>query len=206
MPRSKLYHAFRPKMSKTAILERRLKKLEMGGAQELKRHDIGTTTVNPSSAGTTQIYLNGIAQGDTSITREGLIIRPKALAVKLLCSHNVSATTTHLRILIVRDKDFTGSTPSLGNILESVDTVSFKQHDKMSRYTIIRDINICLNNVSRNKIFKKVYIKLQGLMHYVGTGATAGDGASNALFMYMISDQSTNTPTVEYTTRLTFVE
>lgn len=186
-------------------LNRRLSRLERGYNKELKTLDTGTFA-SPTTTGQI-IALTETAQGDTSLTREGLQIRPRNLQYKLYCAKNTSATLTLCRIIILLDKENTGTYPTATDFLETDATLSYTEHDTRPRYKIYKDFAVKLTT-NNPTWFKKGIIKFpkNHKIWYSGTTAAEASNGKNAMFMYCVSNEATNYPTVNYNFRLRFTE
>jgi len=187
-------------------LNRRINSIEKGKYKELKTFDsVSTTTAVPAGL----LYcISNMAQGDTSITREGLQIQPRNLQFKITCTVDAAFRTSLNRIIILEDKEQHGVIPTIADVLEAVSCTDFTEHDTRPRFRIIRDMVIPINN-TRRQIFLKGIIKFgkSKKIYYSGTTAADVSQGKNALYViYMTSESTGNGPDIQVRTRLRFVD
>lgn len=187
-------------------LNRRITRLERGGYQELKTHDKSSEGTRGTTG--TIIPLSEVAQGDTSLTREGLQIRPRFLVYKIFANGNSSGPTNQVRLIIFTDKGNQGTYPTAAQLLEADSMTSWAEHDTRPRFKIHRDMIISVPYGTNNATFRKGIIKFNKnkKIWYTGTTAAEASNGKNALFAYIISNDNTNQPTCSLYTRLRFVD
>lgn len=183
---------------------RKIKRIQRGSLHELKTHDAVVTTA-PGTTGVITL-LSGIGQGDTSLSREGLVIAPKNLQYRFRFVQHASATSTFIRVIIFTDTEQHGVIPGLLDLLEVDDDMSFIEHDTRPRFRILRDMNFVLGDTNVKEIFVKGYIKLRGKMNFGGTAATITSMGKNALFMYIVSSEASNVPARVTSFRLRYTD
>ncbi len=208
MPRRiKLHYVkTRPPISR-GRLSKRISRLEKGYGKELKTHD----TDNSASVGTTGTFapLTQIAQGDTSITREGLQLRPRHIEWKLLVTVHASAAQSTWRCIIFCDREQQGTTPTAAHILEADTVAAWPEHDTRPRFKILRDfVGVLSNDGGKEITFRKGIIRFGKRMKiwYSGTTAAEASNGKNNLFAYFVSSEATNKPTIRLLTRLRYVD
>lgn len=190
--------------NKTSRINKRLRRLERGSG-EVKTHDVdGQFTANTTGQ---IIPISMIAQGDTSITREGLQIKPLSLEVKVLTTSDASSTvaTTH-RLIVFKDKEMHGTHPTVANILESDGLLALPEHDTRPRFKFYRDVIISAEKAAQDSIYYKTYIKFKNKtrIYYSGTTAAEASSGKNQLYLYFLTNQATNTPDSYYQIRLRY--
>lgn len=188
----------------------RLKRIAKG--TELKTHDY-SVTMNSNTTGLVEM-MTAIAQGDTSLTREGLRIAPVRMYGKFIIYANDAQTneTETVRVMIIKDHMQTGTVPAINSdILESVDVLALKEHDSKPRYTILLDqiYNVTKegsgNGISRRIV--KINKKLKGKTYYTGTTAAQGNqGKNNYYFVTLSTDAGANPPYLEGNIRIRFYD
>ncbi len=192
---------------KVISVDRRLQKIERGYNKELKTHDVSAGDT-PDTTGAV-VGLTLIGQGDTSLAREGLQIRPRGLEFKIHAVINASATATTSRVIIFVDTQQQGTLPPITELLEGDSFVSFPEHDSRPRFKIKKDyiITQSINGHKRN-VFIKGYIKFpkNAKIWYSGTDNSQGSQGKNNIYVYRVSSEATNKPTVNFYSRLRFTE
>ncbi len=186
-------------------LYQKVSRIERGFLKELKTFD---TNTDSTRANTGNIFnLSNMAQGDTSITREGLQCQPRSLAFKLWVVAHASATATQFRMIIFKDKEQHGVVPTVAQLLEADDHDSFPEHSSRPRFKIYRDIQILVDNTGHKQDFIKGFIKFgkKAKIWYEGTNASQVSMGKNTLYVYTISSEATNVPNYTLDTRLRFV-
>lgn len=204
--RQKVFYAPKSRSnSKIAKLERKVQKIERGGNKELKTFDFSYNT-DPLSTGAIAL-ITGIAQGDTSITREGLQIRPKSLELRLLLTANNSGTE-YARMIIFRDTQQAGTAPTVAQLLEEDTVLGFPEHDTRPRFKILRDKTFKLDNGNINGHIRKYFISLPktSRIYYSGTTGSAISMGKNNLYVYWVSTTSADHPSLSSRFRLRFTE
>lgn len=151
-------------------------------------------------------HLTAVAAGDTAATRTGSSILLKGLHMRFALITHASAATTVVRILVVKDKQqVSDTTPAVTGILNSADVLSHVVPDFTERFTILKDMTHILDLVG-NPI-KTFDFKLNMTGTHVRYNGTAGtDIQQNGVFVLLLSNQPTNTPTVSVQSRLTFYD
>ncbi len=171
----------------------KIRNIQRGSLHELKTHDVSMAgTISTSGAIT---LLSGIGQGDTSLSRDGLQVQPRNLQFKIRLVMSATATATQVRFLIFKDTENLGTLPLIGDLLEADTTMDFTEHDTRPRFKIMRDINFNLSINGDRITFLKGFIKLKGKCWFEGTDATQASVGKNSLYVYLVSNEATNTPT-----------
>lgn len=189
-------------------LKYRISRLEGASSKEVKTHDVAFS-FSPDNSGGIQ-FLTNIAQGDTSLTREGLVIKLLSIQCKGYCEANASQTgPVIVRMLLVKDRYNLGANPAVTDILESASVIAFKEHDEKRRFQILWDkaFPISVNDTSIErattlKYYKK--FKKPQRVDYRSTGSVVANAGSCNMFLLMISNVATNLPTLELNFRFKF--
>lgn len=172
---------------------------------EYKHADISPQTSTPSSTPITPGMLNGIAQGDGVSARDGNSIKMTSLYLRYYASINASATNTQLRFVIVKDNQQVSDTsPSWSDVFTSTSTVSHLNVNTLGRFSILRDVVLDLNDVSNPNCSGEIYLKLNDHCRYNGTAST--DMQKNGIYIMMVSSESTNTPSLLWTSRVNYID
>lgn len=165
-------------------------------------------TRNPTPTGTVDI-MSGIPQGDDNGQRTGNSIKLNSLYITMQGGMSASATQTFVRMILFEDKFNTGTAPTAANVLGLTLTTGWSviaplNVDFSTRYKVLLDKRIALSqNGKQNFIFKK-YIKTQRHVHYTGPAAT--DTYNGNIYLLLLSNESTNTPTIYFNCRVGYYD
>lgn len=173
---------------------------------ELKHFDY-LNNFTPNSTGQV-IALGLMAQGDTNVTRSGLSVLAKSLEVLYTVTGNASAFSTNLRVIIVSDSMNTGTIPTVTDILQSVNVRSpYERSVNLNRFGKLYDKLEVFDLGGRNSAAHSFTIPL-GNKHikFNGSGATQADQGKGSMYCLLLSDQATNTPGVDVSTRMMFYD
>lgn len=166
---------------------------------------LGNTSVNSSG---TVLSLCHTSQGDDHTARNGRSVKCASLFMRGTVTVNASANGTFVRQIIFIDKQSSGVLPTIAQLLNSTDHLAPINKNFGKRFRVIYDRTYNVNTDSRENAMFKVYRKLSHHIEYSGTTAT-GDGTgvnSGGVYMALISSEATNTPTVDWDTRFTFID
>lgn len=159
---------------------------------------------------TAQIQLiNDIDQGDGDSDRSGNSIFAKSVQLRMTTIPHASATWTFLKWAIVLDKEADAAvlgTPTYIDIFNRADVNVFVNMDNSRRFTILRTGIIQISPDSKDGYYLEVPpIKLGFKCLYEGaTGST--DYKENALFLVLVSNESTNAPTCNRAFRFRYMD
>lgn len=189
---------------------RKLKTGQLG--KEWKTHDVAFATTVDNTGGTaSMIPMTAIAQGDQSIDREGLDVRVQSLKIDGYVTTSASTPTTILRMIIFSDTQQHGVKPTVTELLETASVIGLKEHEAKGRFNILLDKKMLYNHyvsghtsVHKLSYYKK--FKNGRKVSYLGTGTTSSNLGKGQLYILMISDQATYTPTVTWNARLKFTD
>lgn len=168
---------------------------------------VASTT--PTSTIPTLQLLNGMVRGDDSNTRDGRQIRIKSIQCFFRVNMHASATATTVRYMIVIDKQPSAAAFTAADLL---DTASAAQVDALRnlssrrRFVILKDRRLVVNTDYPEKVFR-VYKQLDMKTVYDDSDAgSIADIQSNALYLVIITDEATNTPTCTNNVRIRFID
>lgn len=154
------------------------------------------------------VHLSDIAQGDSNNARNGNSILLRSIYLDLSISIGGGATNSQVRIALIMDTMQTGTPPLVNDIYEYVGSVNNVNSplniDKAGRYKVLKDMRCSLNNVGLSTTFRRSYKKLYH--HVKFTGASGADEYKNNLWLVVLTNESTATPTVTGVTRLGFYD
>lgn len=171
---------------------------------ETKYHD-ATFATSVSSSGQMEV-LSAVPQGDTQITRDGSSLKPKSLTMRFRVTQNASASSTFYRIIVFRGKYENGVVPTFQDILENNGLLSPKNHDDRFKTKWLVDKTFMINqNFTLSNPQKEftLYFPLTGHIQFDGNTTNIENGG---LYVYMLTDEPTNVPTIAYHSRLTFID
>lgn len=174
---------------------------------EFKRAD-QTASTTSSTAGNT-ILLNGLQKGDDFQNRDGRQVRIKSVQVQLRVTMAAAATTTCFRYFILLDKQPNTTGFAMSDVLDTAvagGVDAFRQLSNRKRFVILKQQRLVLDSDDPSRViqfYKKLDLKT--IYDDSDTGAIA-DVTTNALYLYMMSDQGANVPTVIYNARLRFID
>lgn len=173
-----------------------------------KGHHTTGTSSSPDSAGTV-IGLTLIDQGDDYNKRTGRQIKVTSLALRFIVNQHASATETQTRIMLVRDREQDGVIPTVTGatgVLSSANVQAFPYYDNMRRFTILYDKVITHSSNGSQSTFRKYYKKMALKVRYDGTTASQAHQKENNLYLLLISNEATNTPTVNWESKIRYID
>lgn len=186
-------------------LQRDVKNLKNFINVEFKYKDT-ELSVNPSASGAFYL-LNGLQTGDNVINRDGRLVRIKSCQAKYKLTMNASATNTTVRFLWFIDKQANQSTPTGSDLFINVNTQGLKNLNNRKRFVFLKDQTISLSSNSLTEKRFNYYRKLDMKTVYdAGDAGTIADITTNALYLYVISDEAVNTPSLELYNRIRFID
>lgn len=167
---------------------------------EFKYWDV-TSNLSPSTTGAV-IHLNAIAQGDGVSNRDGVEVKNKSLELKWSAEQHASATTTIVRFLVVIDVDPNATTPSIGQIIDGTNILSFRNLDYRKKFVILKDWTIHLGD--KTTMSGQWYKKLN--MQSIWSSTAGNTIQSNGLYLVHLSNEATNYPTLDVRTRIRYLD
>lgn len=168
---------------------------------ERKRITQGTAAVI-TNTGTIKYSLHNIAQGDDEDERIGNVITATGFSYKGTLYNNGSATNgTMVRIILFQDyQQVSDIEPDYDDVFQSNTIDSELNLTNKGRFKILWSSLFTINmgfsgQVVKRYIQKWIKFKRPIKIRYNGTAGT--DIQKNGLYLTMISDQATNTPTLD---------
>lgn len=161
-----------------------------------------TADLNPSSTGQV-VHLTDVGQDDTSTGRTGNSILLRGININLECSMNASITNgeTYFRIIVFKDNQQIGdTTPAVTDILESAKTSAFLNQDHAGRFQILKNYYFSLDSIKGKSRIIRHYINQH--LHVRWNGINGSDIQKNGIYILFLSDEPTNTPSVNYNIKL----
>lgn len=181
---------------------------------EYKKHDVANDTFMTTTAQI--INLSLIAQGLTNQQRVGNSILKKYLGMRAVIEGNTASAVTSMqaRVILFTWENSNGTAPTAAQILESpTNPLSFYNAD-LSQETdlrIIKDkiffVTSNAGNGKFNQALKFNYSFPEGShIKFKGTGSTETDIKSGGVYVLLLGSEATNSPSIEYYTRLTYID
>lgn len=176
---------------------------------EIKNHDTGLTQTAISS--TFQVLeLTNIAQGDTTLTRDGASLKLVGVNLKYKLSQHASATNTQVRMLLVHDRQTNQATYSAVALLSDSTIhdaiVSPRNLDNTRRFQVLMDRVHIFSATGRTTSVHSFNKKLNIKIRYDATAAAITSLTQSSLSLVLVSDEATNTPLITHIIRLRYVD
>lgn len=174
---------------------------------EFKRHDIPPTNASVDNTSGQIISLNHMAQGTTAKSRNGNSIRARGLALRYIVEKSSAAGVTGIRVMLILDKSPNSTKATLTEIFENTNVLGQVPADETKyRFKVLFDETHMLDNEHIQGTFRSVYRSMNHVVKYDGADATENGMNQNQLLLVAISNQPTNTPNIDYSTRFTFID
>lgn len=201
IPRNIFYKRFAKKGYRLARTVYRLKSLIN---TEFKSKDI-TISATPTTTETFTL-LNGLTKGDDIENREGRQVRFKSINTYLDFSLNPVVNNTRVRWCLLLDKQpntaaIDSSTGVFSNDIAGIINLTFRRRFWFIASGVIK-LNADYPNQDRKR-YKRVNFKT---IYNNADNGTIADITTNALYLYLVSDQATNSPSVTGLIRVRFLD
>lgn len=170
--------------------------------------EIKSTFKNQASTG---ISTSGLTVNLFAPT-QGLLVKNRVGNSVKLIRHNLnyvlkmhpSATQTNVRVMLLLDKQANEGTISSGGLLEdNNDITSFIENHVRYRITKLYDRMHSMSITGHQGGVFKINKKLNTVVKYDGA---SGDPTKNSLVILFISDEPTNTPTIQFNSRSRYID
>lgn len=150
-----------------------------------------------------------VSQGDTDQQRNGNSIRLKSLLIKGQFLLNPSATTTQMcRMIVVMDNQQIGdTTPAFSDIIDSGfgnNIYAPLNNETVGRFTVLLDRVYSLQ--PNGDTLKSLYHYLKMDKHVRFNGPANTDIQKNGIYVYCVSNDNTNLPSLQLVSRTTFID
>lgn len=187
---------------------------------EKKFYDVG----DADTANTTgQVdWLTGVTIGTSSQTRIGQSVKMTSLKIKGFVDVNSSSSNNQtVRIMVVQDNlNYAGGAPTPAQILSTTGSANIvvapMNMDYPSRFHVFYDKTFDLSPIGTGSgrrsftclIKPKENPKRKETAHlkWDSSGEANTDAREGQIYLFVMSDQSSNTPTVRYISRLRFID
>ncbi len=151
--------------------------------------------------------LNGIAQGDTAVTRDGSSAKMLRVSIYGNLILHPSATSSIIRLMLIQKKDNDSSTVTLANVLTGTPNVnSHYDKDEIHKFNVLYDKR---HQLALGALDAKVYMinaTLDMKVRYDGATAAVTDLTKNGLYLIALGTEATNDPTHIFQSRVTYVD
>jgi len=176
---------------------------------EEKYSDVNTS-VAPDQNGTVTC-LSQLAQGTTMNTRIGNSVRVQHLVVRGRVAVSSAVTTfSVVRVAIIRDMEGQGTAPACSDVFETVGGSSAPRQPfdwlNRKRFALLYDSLLTVapaSGCAREFVYN---VELAKHVLYRGTTAASASDGEGSIYIVALSDEATNTPTVAFTSRITFTD
>ncbi len=176
---------------------------------EFKNHDVQQTAIALSNA-VTITQLTNIAQGDTTVTRDGAQCKIVSIMLNYTLQINASAAGTVIRVMLVHDRQTNQAIYTSGDLIEdttAIDSlVSPRNLDNKLRFSVLYDRVHTLSIAGNQKVNTKFYKKLNIKLRFDNAAAAITSLTQSSLSLVNWTDEATNVPSITSFVRLRFVD
>lgn len=149
--------------------------------------------------------LHLIPQGTGDSERIGDKITVRNILGRVSFIMNSSATNTLFRFIIFQDKQQVGDTsPGISDVLATSSTLSSLNTNAAGRFKVIKNWFFQMDSVKGATKTIQFYKKVNTNLRFNGT--LNSDIQKNGLYVLLLSDQGTNTPTVYYNFKIGYAD
>jgi hypothetical protein len=175
---------------------------------EVHSFDIADATAIASTMGL--VYLSGVAQGDTAITRTGSSLKLVRFEWASRLVVHASSTGTQVRIAIVLDLANRGAVPTATDIFLDNMTGFAERFTQPGRFVVLAQRDVVLvpgaDSAAWYSGVADIPVLVNTHFQYNGTDAAVASSGKTALFLVVRSSEPTNTPSHEFRSRLYFID
>jgi len=155
--------------------------------------------------------LSQLAQGTTMNTRVGNSVRVQHFTLRARVAVSSAVTTfSVVRVAIIRDMEGQGTAPTCADIFETVGGSQAPRQPldwlNRKRFAVLYDTFLVVAPASG--CAREIYYDIDLAKHvlYRGTTAAAASDGEGSIYIVSLSDEATNTPTVSYSSRMTYTD
>ncbi len=171
------------------------------GTSPLIHHDLFIQT--SYDVGGTITLLSGVAQGHTEHTRRGEELRLLSVRLRIMVLNHATNPDLYMRFILFRDLD--SNNPDVASasngVLETNQPSAMATQDNKSRFFILMDKTITLDVIKARIAFKELYLNLRNVKASFD-GVDANNTKKGHLYLLGMSNQATNTPTINIRSRV----
>lgn len=175
---------------------------------EKKHHDVLVDSAISATGSITNLVQ--IAQGDTDQTRSGNSILGQTEYIQFAVNQHASATNTFFRLMVVRDnQQISDTAPAIGDILDSTFSSQYvvaplNNEFGIGRFSVLCDKRFALSANGSTSRIDKIFIPVRKHVRY--NGSATSDIQKGGLYLLLVSNEATNTPTFEAVCRFAFTD
>ncbi len=119
---------------------------------------------------------------------------------------NEAAVDTAVRIMVVIDKQPNETVLVIGDLIGATTMPSFRQLDHRKRFVILHNSVHHLTTGGQGNTHLDWYKQLDMITQYDDTTSGIGSITTNALYLVIFSNEATNGPTIDRTTRVRYID
>ena len=171
-----------------------------------------SVALTPDQSGSLQC-ITQLAQGTTMNTRVGNSLKVQRLEIKGRAAVASAVISYSLvRIIVFRDMEGQGTAPAVSDLLETVGSTSAPRQPydwlNRKRFAILYDMLVPLTALSGGQSVHVFTYSVDLGKHvlYRGTTAAAASDGEGSIYIACVSDEATNTPSVNASCRITFTD
>ncbi len=154
--------------------------------------------------------LSNIAQGDTTLTRDGAQCKLVSIYIKGFLEMSASATSTTVRLMLIWDKQTNqaiyATTDLLLNATEKDSVVSPLNLNNKYRFVVLWDRLFSMSITGTQTIHFTYFKKLNIVLRYDASTTAIADLTTNSISMLRVSSEVTNVPLMTISQRLRFID
>ncbi len=175
---------------------------------EFKFHDVQTTTtLNDAPA---IIQLTNIPQGDTDQSRDGAQVKLTRLSIKYTIAMNASANASHVRVMLVHDKQTNqaiyAATDLLSDVTVNDSIVSQLNLDNKYRFHVLYNRVHNFSVTGKQLTYQEVNKEIDMRLRFDNSTPSIADLTSSSLSLLFVSNEPTNQPSLTLFARLRYVD
>lgn len=154
------------------------------------------------------VWMSTITTGTAYNQRTGMVVKASNISLRMNLTYNSAGTDNQqLRVVLIYNKSLTqGVTPAIGDILQNINTpLSPYNLDNVGDYVVLYDHKYDLDSQRPQKQCN-VYRKLHHHIRWDVSGDAIADTETGHIFLFLLSDQAANGPSVDIYSRLRYVD
>lgn len=157
----------------------------------------------------TVVSISSLVQGTDYNQRVGDSLKMQQIQFRYRVFRSTAATTSVVRIMLVRDLDAQGTLFSPADLLQSVGTAQAPTSPlkwlNRKRFAVLYD-NLTTVTSTDIGFSDSVTMAHEGHILYLTSGTTSASLGKGSLAVYVVSDEATNQPSIAFQTRIVFTD
>lgn len=168
---------------------------------EMFKYDVASSQAVANTGSIINILRIGQGDGDGGRTGNSVLVRN--IFARFTFTQHASAIDTLYRMILFVDKQQIGDTsPAVSDVLDSVSCLSPLNSNTCGRFQVLRNWYFHTSN-ARDTVKSLKFSK--SLYHHVRfNGSAADDVQKGGIYLMLLSDQASNTPTCFYNIRVSY--